>query len=111
MIIKGSFRIGDAAYQIEVDEKDTIEALHQAITISNPPKYCPECKNNQYFKFNARKSNSKKDGKTYTYISVHCNKCHAEATLGSHLSGGYFWKAFSKYDPNKKEEENAEEKN
>lgn len=98
MIIKTTFQLSLARYEITVDEKDPIDALHQAITLANPPRYCPCCQNNQFFHFDARKVNSKKDGKTYTYISVTCNKCHAQATLGSHLTGGYFWKQFEKFE-------------
>ena len=98
MVIKSTFQLALARYEITVDEKDPIDALHQSITLSNPPRYCPLCKNNQFFHFDARKVNSKKDGKTYTYISVICNKCRAQATLGSHLTGGYFWKGFELYE-------------
>jgi len=85
-------KIGDTDYQFDIDEKDEMEALHIAAVLGNPPNYCHECKNNQFFKLD---SNKDKDGNTY--VNVVCRKCGAKAKLGLYKAGGFFWHKFEKY--------------
>lgn len=95
MEIVVSVQMGKSNYTFKINEAEDKKALHKAITFGNPPSYCHECKNTSEFSFNA---NQDKDGNLY--IKTHCNKCGAEATLGSHKSGGlFFWKKFEKYVP------------
>lgn len=113
MIIKSKTKIGAVEYDMEFEEKDEMTALHHAITLSNPPRYCNapgdnpkgQCGNSQFFEMDARQVASKKDNGTYIYISIRCKKCGAKATLGQHASGGlYFWKQFERYEKSESEE-------
>ena len=92
MIAKTSFKLGDATYNFEFDEKDEMDTLNKIITLSNPPKYCHECKNNEFFAFDTNKD---KEGNTY--VNVRCTKCNAKAKLGQYKTGGYFWHKFVKF--------------
>ena len=85
-------KIGDTEYQFDIDEKDEMEALHIAATLGNPPNYCNECKNNQFFKLD---SNKDKDGNIY--VNIVCRKCGAKAKLGEYKAKGFFWHRFERY--------------
>jgi hypothetical protein len=92
MIIKANLKIGNTNLQYEIDEKDEMEALHKAIVLSEVPRYCNVCQNNQLFKLD---SNKDKEGNCY--VNVRC-KCGAKAKLGRYKAGGYFWHKFEKYE-------------
>ena len=92
MKIEVKTQVGNVQYTMIVDEQNDIETLHKAIVLGNPPRYCDECKNNQYFKLD---SNKDKEGNTY--INVVCGKCYAKAKLGQYRAGGHFWHKFVKY--------------
>lgn len=91
--------IGNTNYQFDIEEKDELEALHIAAVLGNPPNYCGECKNNQFFKLD---SNKDKDGNTY--VNIVCRKCGAKAKLGLYKAGGFFWHNFAKYNKNEAED-------
>ena len=99
MIIKTNFKMGGATYQIDVDEKSPMDALHIAIVLSNPKRQCNECKNEEDFYFT---SNKDKEGNTY--VNVKCGKCEARSKLGQYKAGGFFWRDFEKYEPKKEGE-------
>lgn len=92
MRIETKTTIGEVNYIFHIEENSDIEAMHKAIVLSNPPKKCNECQNNQYFKLD---SNKDKDGNVY--VNVVCRKCGAKAKLGLYKSGGFFWHKFEKY--------------
>ena len=93
MIAKAQFKMGDATYSFEVEEKDTKDTLSQIITLSNPPRKCDVCKTEggKYLYTNRDKGGN-------VYIKVSC-PCGAQAKLGSYKTRGYFWHVFVKYVP------------
>ena len=103
MIVKTSFELGGAKYGLEVEEKSNMETLHQAIVLSNPPRYCNACKNDKYFVLD---SNKDKEGNIY--INVVCKSCFAKAKLGQYKAGGYFWHKFETYNKNKADQGEAQ---
>ena len=94
MIAEVKFKVGAAEYNIKLDDPKEMELLHKMIVIGNPPAYCNECKNNEYFKLDANKD---KEGNIY--INVMCTKCGAKAKLGQYKTGSYFWHKFETYIP------------
>ena len=92
MEIKVQMKVGETAYQINIDEKSEMESLHKAAVLGNPPKYCHECQNNEFFKLD---SNKDKEGNIY--VNIRCTACGSSAKLGQYKSGGYFWHKFEKY--------------
>lgn len=95
--MKVKINIGKA--QLELDEQNELLAIHKAVILGNPPKYCQVCKNSQHFKLD---SNKDKEGNVY--INVVC-KCGAKAKLGQYKTGGYFWHKFEFYQPKNKSQE------
>lgn len=95
MIIKVNLKLGNASYQIEVDEKDELEALNKAIVLANPRSKCL-CGNNDPSKMYFT-SNKDKEGNIY--VNVKCAACGARSKLGRYKTGGYFWHEFEKYVP------------
>ena len=92
MIVKAKTKIGTAAFEFIIEEKDDMEALHVAAILSSPLRKCGECGNEDplMFKLNSNKADS------YTFVYVQC-KCGAKSNLGQYTAGGYFWKPFEKY--------------
>ena len=92
--MKGSvkFDVGKTTYTLGIDEGKDMEMLHTLAVLGNPPQYCSECKNNQFFRLD-----SNKDKEANIYVNVVCTKCGAKAKLGQYKSGGYFWHKFEKY--------------
>lgn len=103
MLAKATFNFGGINYEFQFDEKTDKETLNKIITLSNPPKYCDNCKNEKFFKFTTNK-----DTEGNIYINVKCTSCGAKSKLGEYKTGGYFWKRpFELY---KKDEAKTEEK-
>lgn len=94
MKITTSMLLGGVTYNFEFDEKDEMDTLQKAITLSNPPRYCQECRNDEFFFMD-----SNKDTEGNTYVNVVCKKCFSKAKLGRYKSSGYFWHKFVKYVP------------
>lgn len=92
MEIRVQTTVGKTNYELLVTDNKEIDALHKAIVLGNPPQYCGECKNNQFFRLD---SNKDKEGNTY--VNVICTKCGAKAKLGQYKVGGYFWHKFEKW--------------
>ena len=92
MNINVKTKVGDVVYEFIIDEKDEMEALHRAAVLGNPPQYCTDCKNNQFFRLD-----SNKDKEANIYVNVVCKKCGSKSKLGRYKSGGYFWHKFEKY--------------
>jgi len=106
MEIRVSTVVGKTNYELLVSDNKEIDALHKAIVLGNPPQYCNECQNNQYFRLD---SNKDKEGNTY--VNVVCTKCGAKAKLGQYKVGGYFWHKFKKLQKNEQETTQDEEVN
>lgn len=100
MQIKTEMNLGGVTYQMIFDEKDEMDTLQKSIVLSNPPRYCHECKNTEFFSLD---SNKDKEGNVYVNVVCKKNGCFAKAKLGQYKSGGYFWHKFEKYV--KKEQE------
>lgn len=98
MIINVKTVVGNVEYGLVIDENKEMEALHKAFVLGNPPRYCNECKNTEYFRMD---SNKDKDGNVY--VNVVCTKCGAKAKLGLYKAGGFFWHKFEKYQKLQKE--------
>lgn len=93
MKIRTNMVLGGVTYGFEFDEKNEMDTLQKAITLSNPPRYCNACqRNSEEFRFS-----SNKDTEGNTYVNVTCLVCYAQAKLGLYKSGGYFWHKFEKY--------------
>lgn len=99
MIIKSTLELSGARYEFTVDERSDMEALHKSIVLSNPPRYCDECRETGKVKFT-----SNKDTEGNTYVNVKC-QCGASAKLGQYKTGGIFWHRFEKYVPKPKVED------
>ena len=97
MIIKTKFRIGAVEYEIQLDEAKEMDCLHKSIVLSNAPRFCPLCKNNQFFALESNIATT--DEGSFTYVNVVCRQkdCYAKAKLGQYKAGGYFWHKFEKY--------------
>lgn len=95
MKAKVNFKLGNATYQLEIEEPSEMDTLHKMAVLANPPTYCDVCKNTQHFTLD---SNKDKDGNVY--VNVLCKKsgCYAKAKLGQYKSKGYFWKKFEKWN-------------
>lgn len=96
MKIKVQTTVGGVTFYIDVDESKEMEALHKAIVLGNPPKWCNVCKNSQYFRL---ESNKDKDGNVYVNVRCLGKGCGCTAKLGQYKAGGYFWHPFEKYTP------------
>lgn len=96
MLGKVNFKVGNSSYQISIDEPKEMDTLHKMAVLGNPPSYCHECKNNQFFRLD-----SNKDQEGNIYVNVVCTKCGAKAKLGQYKAGGYFWKNFEKWEGKK----------
>lgn len=95
-----NFKVGSTGYQLEIEEKSESETLHKMAIFGNPPNFCHECKNNQYFRLDSHKSGE------YFYTEVVCKKCGAKATLAAKKDGSFYWKKFEKWTPqNQKSQE------
>lgn len=97
MIVKATVNIGGQQVQFEADEKDEMEAMHKVIALSNPHTTCNIC-NDQGLankKFTTNKHTGEKG--TFTFVNIKC-KCGARSSLGEYKTGGYFWKAYEKYE-------------
>lgn len=92
MLIKVKTDIGKSTYEFNIEEKSTMESLHVAAILGNPPRYCHVCKNTEFFRLD-----SNKDKEANTYVNILC-KCGAKAKLGLYRAGGYFWHKFEKYE-------------
>ena len=95
--------VGNVNYNYLIDEPKEMDAIHKAIVLGNPPKYCNCCSNAQYFRMD---SNKDKEGNTYVNVVCTQKGCFAKAKLGQYKTGGYFWHKFEVYekDPNRKAE-------
>lgn len=91
MIGKVSFNVGNAAYEIKVEEGEDIPLLHKLIALGNPPTLCTVCNKKGDTTLDTNKD---KDGNIY--INVKCS-CGAKAKLGQYKSKGYFWHGFEVY--------------
>lgn len=92
---------------LEIDERDEMETLAKAIVLTHPKRICDECKNKDVFYLTANKD---KEGNVY--INYKCGVCGARSKLGQYKTGGFFWKNFEKYSPQKgKTEEVIEDEN
>jgi len=107
MIIKINKKLGNHTIQFDIEEKDDIEAFHKMAFLT-APDYCGACKGNNIV-WNGRKATSKKDGKTYTFVSRKCLTCGAESQLGQHQTGGYYWKGWEVYQKDAQNAEKQEE--
>lgn len=94
MKINTKVEVGGVVYEFQIDQAKEMDALHQAIVLSNPPRFCNECKNPKDFKLD---SNKDKDGNIYVNICCQNPSCFAKAKLGQYKSGGYFWHRFERY--------------
>ena len=97
MKIECQLKMGQADYKFIIDEKEDMEALHKAIVLTNPRHKCNVCGNTEGLYF---ASNKDKEGNTY--VNVVCPKCGAKSKLGRYKTGGYFWREFSRYQPDDK---------
>lgn len=93
-------QIGAVKYRLEIEEATDFDALNKAIVLGNPPKYCNECGNNQYFVLDTNKD---KEGNIYINMKCLAKDCYAKAKLGTYKTKGYFWHQFKKYVPENKE--------
>ena len=96
MKAKVNFKLGHSSYQLEIDEPSAMDTLHQMAVLGNPPSFCHECKNNQYFRLD---SNKDKEGNTYVNVICTAKGCGAKSKLGQYKTGGYFWRNFEKWIP------------
>jgi hypothetical protein len=101
MIIEATNKIGGKEYKFIIDERVEMEALHRAIVLTNPLDRCHSCGD---VGFDNKHYTSNKDTEGNIYVNVKCSKCGARSKLGQYKAGGYFWKDYEKYDPNKKDE-------
>lgn len=99
MKIKTSHSVGHVVYEMFFEERTTMDTMHNAIVLSNPPKICDCCKNVEHFRMD---SNKDKEGNTY--VNVVCRKCGAKAKLGQYKAGGFFWHKFEVYVPKQQQE-------
>jgi hypothetical protein len=86
--------------RLEIEERDEMEMLSKAITLSTPKRKCL-CGNIEGLYF---ASNKDKEGNIY--INFKCPKCGARSKLGQYKAGGYFWHDFEKYTPKAEAEGN-----
>jgi hypothetical protein len=105
MEIRVKTLVGKSEFEFLITDNKEMDALHKAIVLGNPPQYCNECQNNQYFRMD---SNKDKEGNTY--VNVICSKCGAKAKLGQYKVGGYFWHKFEKWQGKNQNEEVDTEK-
>jgi|TARA_Y100000310_G_scaffold110581_1_gene108971 hypothetical protein len=103
MIIKVNFNLGENTYQLTVDDKDEMEALHKSIVLSNPHRFCNLCQNKNSFYL---ASNKDKEGNIY--VNNKCGNCGADSKLGQYKAKGYFWHDFKKYIPKGRSSEENE---
>lgn len=106
MKITTSFELGNANYQMVVEEDDEMNTLHKAIVLSNPRRKCNECGELGY---ESKYFTSNKDKEGNVYVNVKCGKCGARSKLGQYKAKGYFWRDYEKYDPDKQGEKIANE--
>lgn len=99
MIINVETKVDGVIYRLTIDEPKEMDSLHKASVLGNPPQYCNECQNAQYFRLD---SNKDKEGNIY--VNVVCKKCGAKAKLGQYKVGGFFWHKFERYQKNAQKE-------
>ncbi len=84
---------------LEIDEKDPMDTLHEAISFGYTKTRCNVCQATEGFY-----PTTNKDKEGNTYINIKC-KCGARSKLGRYKTGGFFWHDFEKYVGKKDDEE------
>jgi hypothetical protein len=88
-------KIGSNVLQIKIDEKDTKEALSQAIFFTERDICLFEkADGKRCYSENViwETNKAKTDNGTFTYIKRRCLACGATSTAGEYKDGGFFWK-------------------
>jgi hypothetical protein len=87
-----SFKVGDVAYQLSLEERDEMDTLHKMAVLGNPPTYC------KFLPKGRVSLESNKDTEGNTYVNVVCKGTDDsgqfqvyKAKLGQYKAGGYFW--------------------
>jgi len=96
MKVISNLSIGSASFTFEVEEKADKEALLKAVALATPRGYCNVCKDSGL----TTKSLSARRSQGFVFVQVNC-KCGAQSALGEYKDGGYFWKEYEVYQPNK----------
>ncbi len=100
--MKASVALGNKI-TLEIEERDDMETLNKAITLSHPPRQCSECGEAEDLYF---VSNKDKEGNVY--VNYKCGGCSAKAKLGQYKTGGWFWYGnFEKWEDKKKKNESS----
>lgn len=86
MKINISKKVGDTTLQFQVEQPKDVDALFDAGCIASMPTVCT-C-GSEDVELRGKKA------KGYTFVTVHCNKCHKESGMGQYKEGGFFWKQF-----------------
>lgn len=94
MKIRSKFALGSTQYEFDIEEQEEMLTLHKAAILSNPPRYCDICQNNQLF---ALDSNKDQQGNIYVNVKCLAKGCGAKAKLGQYKSKGYFWHKFVRW--------------
>lgn len=82
---------------VEIEEKDEMETLNRAIILTQHPKKCTNCGNEEGLYFT-----SNKDREGNNYVNIKCPECGGKAKLGQLKVGGFFWhRTFEVYQPKK----------
>jgi len=84
--------IGKSEYTFEIEERDVMECFSQAAFFGHHFETCGLCKSP-----NIHLDGSKAKG--FTFIKVICGDCNARRQMGQYKDGGFFWKAWEKYQP------------
>ncbi len=85
-------KIGDSVYEFEIEEKNEIEALAKAGSLTSMPAKCKLCGSIDVHLASNR-------AKGFLFVKVICHLCNARSQLGQYKEGGFFWKEWELYNP------------
>lgn len=96
MRVTTRFSVGGVEYTLDVDDDNTMQALHEAIALANPRDTCNVCGDIGLETKRLETIKTKGDG--FIYIRVVCS-CGASSTLGLYKTNGFFWHRYEVYNP------------
>lgn len=100
MKIQITKKLGNTTYAFQIEEQKDLDALATAGFLASMPEKCGLC-GSQNVVLTSNKA------KGFTFVKVVCRDCGGRSQVGQYKEGGFFWKAFDRFQP--AEEESSEE--
>jgi hypothetical protein len=103
MIVNATLKLNNGSVSFQDEGKD-LDVIQKVATLANPRIDCL-CKQHSM----DNKTLESRKAKDFTFVSFNCSGCRAKSGLGQYKTGGYFWKEYEVYTPNRTDEDLAKE--